>query len=94
MGGPSFALPVIALIVGVVFEQVVKGQAGGWLVSLAGSTTPFGMAISGMKMVASFIALLTVIDATIGEKILGHEHAHDNHTQVDNKEEDKTDNIE
>jgi hypothetical protein len=85
IGGPSFTLPVIALIVGVVFEQVVKGQAGGWLLNLAGSTTPFGMAISGMKMIASFIALLTVIDATIGEKILGHAHSEE-------EKEEKLDN--
>lgn len=93
MGGPSFTLPVVALIIGVVFEQVIKGEAGGWLISLAGSTTPFGMAISAMKMIASFIALLTIIDATIGEKILGHEdhshsHSHSYSNENDTNPED------
>lgn len=89
MGGPAFTLPVIALIVGIVFEQVVKGEAGGWLLSLAGSTIPFGMAISGMKMVASFIALLTIIDATLGEKILGHAD-HSNGEKITEKPEQNT----
>lgn len=71
LGGPSFELPVIALLIGVTIEQIVKGQAGGWLVSLAGSTTPLGMAITGIKIVAMFIALIVSLDAIIGEKILG-----------------------
>jgi hypothetical protein len=87
MGGPAFTLPIVALIVGVVFEQIVKGEAGGWLISLAGAGTPLGMAISGMKMIAAFIALLTVIDATVGEKILGG-HSHAEHSEEDKKEEE------
>ena len=90
LGGPSFQLPVIALIAGVTFEQIVKGEAGGWLIQLAGSTTPLGMAISGMKMIAAFIALLTVIDAVVGEKILGgHDHPEDESKEkpVGDKEE-------
>lgn len=87
MGGPSFVLPVIALIVGVTFEQIVKAKAGGWLITLAGSTTPLGMAISGMKMVAAFIALLTVIDALVGEKILGHGSSHKEESSEQGKED-------
>jgi hypothetical protein len=89
MGGPAFTLPVVALIVGVVFEQIVKGEAGGWLISLAGAGTPLGMAISGMKMIAAFIALLTVIDATVGEKILGG-HSHSEQSETQNKESDES----
>jgi hypothetical protein len=87
MGGPSFTLPVITLIVGVVLEQIVKTNAGGWLITLAGSTTPLGMAISGMKMVAAFIALLTVIDAVVGEKILGHGSSHKEESSEQGKED-------
>jgi hypothetical protein len=87
MGGPSFTLPVITLIVGVVLEQIVKINAGGWLITLAGATTPLGMAISGMKMVAAFIALLTVIDAVVGEKILGHGSSHKEESSEQGKEE-------
>lgn len=92
MGGPAFTLPVVALIVGVVFEQIVKGEAGGWLISLAGSTTPFGMAITGMKMIASFIALLTIIDGVVGEKILGgHDHGHEKQDDEEKSDEEKSD---
>jgi hypothetical protein len=47
------------------------------------------MAISGMKMVAAFIALLTVIDAVVGEKILGHgsSHKEDGEQSEENSEE-------
>jgi hypothetical protein len=75
MGGPTFILPVIALILGELMEYLIKSQVGGWLITLTG-TTPLGMAILGMKMVATFISLITVIDALFGEKILGHvEHS-------------------
>lgn len=77
LGGPSFELPVIALLIGVVFEQFIKGQAGHWLIDLAGSATPLGIAIKGLKMVAFFIALIIALDATIGNKILG---GHDDHS--------------
>jgi hypothetical protein len=77
MGGPAFVLPVIALILGEVMEYLIKGQAGGWLITLAGAGTPLGMSINGMKMIATFISLLTIIDATVGEKILGGDHGHD-----------------
>lgn len=91
LGGPSFQLPVIALLIGITIEQIVKGQAGGWLVSLAGSTTPLGMAITGIKTVAMFIALIVSLDAIIGEKILGGDHSHSKE-ETENKEETEENN--
>lgn len=71
LGGPAFELPVIVLLVGIVIEQMVKGSAGHWLIDFAGSATPLGLAIKGIKTVAFFVALIVALDATIGEKILG-----------------------
>jgi hypothetical protein len=71
LGGPAFELPVIVLLVGIVIEQMVKGSVGHWLIDLAGSATPLGMAIKGIKTVAFFVALIVALDATVGEKILG-----------------------
>jgi len=72
LGGPAFELPIIALLAGIVFEQFIKGQAGHWLIDVAGSATPLGLAIKGIKMVAFFLALIVALDATIGGKLLGH----------------------
>lgn len=49
----------------------------------AGSATPLGLAIKGVKMVAFFIALIVALDATLGEKILGggHGDGHDDHAK-------------
>ena len=94
LGGPEFKLPVIALLIGIVIEQFVKNQAGHWLLDLAGSTTPFGIAIKGLKMVAFTVSLIVALDATIGTQLLGHgDHGDHNkeHTddkKVDNKPED------
>lgn len=80
LGGPAFELPVIVLLVGIVIEQLVKGSAGHWLIDLAGSTTPLGIAIKGVKTVAFFVALIVALDATIGEKLLGgHGHGEEGH---------------
>lgn len=70
LGGPSFQLPVISLLIGILLEQVVKNTTGHWLLDLVGATTPFGVAISGIKMVALFIAFIVSIDAVMGEKLL------------------------
>lgn len=86
LGGPAFELPVIVLLVGIVIEQIVKGSAGHWLIDLAGSATPLGMAIKGVKTVAFFIALIVALDATIGEKILGG-HGHDKEGHGEEKKE-------
>lgn len=89
LGGPAFELPVIALLIGIVIENIVKGSAGGWLVAIAGPTTPFGLAITGIKMVASFIALATVVDAIVGEKLLGGEHGSEHKSEKTQQPEQK-----
>lgn len=71
MGGPSFELPVIATLIGIVFEQLIKGQSGHWLLELVGSGTPLGLAVKGIKMTALVIACILAIDSVIGDKILG-----------------------
>ena len=92
LGGPAFELPVIVLLVGIVIEQMVKGSAGHWLIDLAGSATPLGLAIKGIKTVAFFVALIVALDATIGEKILGGhgDHGGDHGTDA-NAEKAETD---
>ena len=91
LGGPAFELPVIVLLVGIVVEQLVKGQAGHWLIDLAGSATPLGMAIKGVKTVAFFVALIVALDATIGEKLLGgHGHGDEGHGEDKKEGESKT----
>jgi hypothetical protein len=89
LGGPAFELPVIALLLGIVFEQMVKGQVGHWLIDLAGSATPLGLAIKGVKTVAFFVALIVALDATIGQKLLGSHGHGDEHGKEDHKEEEK-----
>jgi hypothetical protein len=91
LGGPSFQLPVIALLIGIVFEQFIKGQAGHWLIDLAGSTTPLGIAIKGLKMVAFFIALIVAIDATLGTQMLA---GHDDHGAEHKDETNPSDPVE
>jgi len=94
LGGPAFELPVIVLLVGIVIEQMVKGSAGHWLIDLAGSATPLGLAIKGIKTVAFFVALIVALDATIGEKILGghgdHGGDHGTDANAEKAETDKT----
>lgn len=81
LGGPAFELPVIALLIGVVIEQIVKGQSGGWLISLAGYGSPLGIAVKGIKTVAMFIALIVSLDAIVGGKLLGG-HSHEKEVAV------------
>lgn len=71
LGGPNFELPVVAIFVGIAVEYATKSSGGGFLLNLAGSGTPFGLAIIGIKYLASFIAVITAIDAIIGGKLLG-----------------------
>lgn len=75
LGGPAFKIPVIALILAVGIEYMVKSTTGHWLLELAGPT-PLGTAIKGIKIVASFIASIVIIDSIIGGAVLGAtEHA-------------------
>ena len=91
LGGPAFELPVIVLLVGIVIEQLVKNSTGHWLIELAGSATPLGMAIKGLKTAAFFIALIVALDATIGEKLLGgHGHGEEGHGEEKKAEAETT----
>lgn len=72
LGGPSFELPVMASLLGVMFEQLIKNAVGTPLVNLLGGpTSPFGASIMGLKNIALFIAFIVAIDSVIGKQILG-----------------------
>lgn len=77
LGGPAFQLPVIAILIGILIEQVIKGQAGHWLLELAGPT-PLGLAIKGIKITASVIAFIVAVDSVIGGR-LGVVNSHGEH---------------
>ena len=54
---------------------MVKSSTGHWLLELVGPT-PLGTAIKGIKIVASFIASIVIIDSVVGGVVLGAtEHA-------------------
>jgi hypothetical protein len=75
LGGPAFKIPVIALILAIGVEYMVKSTTGHWLMNLVGPT-PLGTAIHGIKIVASFIASIVIIDSVVGGVVLGAtEHA-------------------
>jgi len=73
MGGPEFQLPVVALLVGLSIEYMVKSSSGHWLLDLVGPT-PLGMAIKGVKITATLIALLSAIDGIFGTELIGSAH--------------------
>ncbi len=76
LGGPAFEIPVISLILAIGVEFMVKTTTGHWLLELVGPT-PLGTAIKGIKIVASFIASIVIIDSVIGGVVLGsEEHKH------------------
>ena len=76
LGGPTFEIPVIALILAIGVEFMVKSSTGHWLLELVGPT-PLGTAIKGIKIVASFIASIVIIDSVVGGVVLGAtEHTH------------------
>jgi len=66
-------LPVIALLVGLCIEYMVKSSTGHWLLELVG-TSPIGMVVKGVKITATFIALISALDSTLGTNFIGHEH--------------------
>lgn len=71
LGGPSFKLPVIATILGIVFEYNIKGAAKSGILSILGDAFTGGL-ISIISIIATFIAGIIIIDQISGEKILGH----------------------
>lgn len=71
LGGPEFQLPVIASLIGVGLEQLIKDAVGSPVINLLGGpTSPFGAAIVGLKYIAVFIAIIVAIDSLIGKEIL------------------------
>ena len=70
LGGPAFKIPVIALILAIGVEYMVKSTTGHWLLELVGPT-PLGTAVKGIKIVASFIASIVIIDSVVGGIVLG-----------------------
>jgi hypothetical protein len=91
LGGPEIQLPVIALLIGITIEQIVKNTTGHWILEIVGSTTPIGQAISALKMIAAFIALIVAIDGVVGEKILGgHHDGHHKKEEEDVKQDDQS----
>jgi hypothetical protein len=87
LGGPKFQLPVVAILIGLLVEQIIKGQLGHWLLELVGPT-PLGMAIKGIKMTASVIAFIVAVDSVIGGK-LGVVNSHGHDSDHGEKSEDK-----
>lgn len=104
LGGQSFQLPVVSLLIGIFIEQIIKGQAGHWLLELAGPT-PLGLAIKGIKITASVIAFIVAVDSIVGGKlgvVNSHGHHGDEHepeqstdkdSNVQNKEAEEKPNI-
>jgi hypothetical protein len=92
LGGPAFELPVIVLLIGLTIEYFVKDTTKHWLITLVGSSTPLGMAISGIKYIATFVSIIIALDATIGEKILGgHDHGHEvEHSKEEGESKEET----
>jgi len=80
MGGKAFELPVVAILIGIMIEQIIKGDVGHWLIHLAGPT-PLGMAIKGLKITAAVIAFIVALDSVIGGTLgVVNGHGHDEHS--------------
>lgn len=73
LGGPSFQLPVIAVLLSLSIEYIIKNVSGHWLLELAGPS-PLGMAIKGIKITATLVAAISAIDAILDSGLLAHSH--------------------
>lgn len=91
LGGPAFQLPVVAILIGILIEQILKGQAGHWILELAGPT-PLGLAIKGIKITASIIAFITAIDSVIGGR-LGIVNSHGEHGEHNEPHTEKPEEV-
>jgi hypothetical protein len=79
IGGPEFQLPVIAILLSLSIEYIIKNVSGHWLLELTGPS-PLGMAIKGIKITATLVAAISAIDAILDSGLLAHsEHADDKH---------------
>jgi len=82
IGGPEFALPVVAALIGIALEYNIKGLAKTGLIDLIGlATVPLiATLIKIIAWVATIIAGIMVIDDIGGFKILAHD-GHGNHEE-------------
>jgi len=74
IGGPAFELPVIAALIGILLEQVVKGDTSHWLIDIVGHGTGLYYAIKAIKYIALVVAVVVAIDEILSNTILGHGH--------------------
>jgi len=74
LGGPKFVLPVLAALLGIAFEQYIKGMAKEQLLGVAVYTAvPFMVPIvKFLGFVAMFIAAVLVIDEVTNLGIMKH----------------------
>jgi len=92
VGGPEFQLPVIAILLALTLEYIIKSTSGHWLLELVG-TSPLGLAIKGIKITATVIAAISAIDATLASGFLDHgheEHVSDEQHKPEHPEQQST----
>lgn len=70
LGGPKFALPVIAILLGVAFEYKIKGAVKHGILSVLGDAFTGGL-LSVISWIATFIAAIIMMDEIVGKNILG-----------------------
>ena len=87
LGGPEFTLPVIATLIGIAFEYNIKGLAKSGLIDIvAFFSIPFvAVVIKILGWVATFMAVIAVIDTVGSFDILGHGGHGDSHGTGDEK---------
>lgn len=73
LGGPKFALPVIAVLLGVAFEYKIKGTAKHGILHVLGDAFTGGL-LSVISWIATFIAAVIIIDQIAGGKVIGAGH--------------------
>jgi hypothetical protein len=76
IGGPSFTLPTIAVLLGIAFEINVKGLVKGGLLNMVATySVPFlGIIINTLGVIATFLATISIIDSIAGTNIGGGKH--------------------
>jgi hypothetical protein len=79
LGGPKFEIPVIASLLAIAFEYNVKGLAKHGLLEVIGLATlpAIAILIKTIAYVATFIAVILVIDDVCGLNLLVHSHGND-----------------
>lgn len=89
LGGPKFSLPVIASLIGIVFEYNIKGLSKYGLLELIGlATVPvIATLIKIIGYIATFIAAILVIDDICNFNLLSHNHHNHNQTDKQNTHE-------